>query len=255
VDGRIQDFLPQFLAFKGDSADVLHAVLVHFTAAGTLQEGNILLNLPLDVALRLFRVFGVAEGRVENKQGNVEIARLHLVPFQHGPADVVAAHQHVRFGQPSDRTAVNRRAGDVGTGIGTQIVGIAHRFGFLAQIDAHLAGADHGSVILRIDGNHIHGDQRLHRPAARDPGHLLVVLPGHFGVDIIGRHDIPHFLFGFDFPFFLIRVYFGHDISFHTISRNASKRVFSCPSPGRGSSISKSRTGIPASSMLFRMSG
>jgi len=166
-------------------------------------------------------------GRVEDEKRHLEIPGLNFVPLENGSADVVAAHQHVRFGEPADRAAVHGGAGNVAAGVRAQIARVAHFFRFFAQIDAHLAGADHGAVVFRINGYNIHGNQRLHRAAAGDPGHLFVVLAGCLGVDVIRRHDVAHRLFVVDGLGLLVFRVVCHGGSFHSISKKASKRVAS----------------------------
>ncbi len=236
MHGRVEHLLPEFLAGDGELPDLLHAVIIERLAAVLLKELDIFVDLPAHVFLDIRIVPGMAEGRVQNEQRYIEIPGLDFIPFQDGPADIVAAHEHVGFWKPADRPSVDGGAGNVRAGIGAQVAGIAHGFGLLVKPDAHAAGADHGPVILGINGNDIHHDQGLHGAAARDPGDLLARLSGRLGVDVIGRHDVLHRFDGLDLSFLFFRIrhfrFFRHFHLLYSISKKASKRVRNCPSGG-----------------------
>ena len=46
---------------------------------------------------------------------------LNFIPFEHRPADIVTAYQHVRPGQAADGPSVVCRTADIGSGIGAKI--------------------------------------------------------------------------------------------------------------------------------------
>ncbi len=261
VHRRIEDRLPEPLPLDGEPPHLLDPVVIELLSADVLQKGDVFVDLPLDVALRLRGKSRVAEGGVEDEERNLEIPGLHLVPFEDRPADVVAADEHVGPGEAADRSAVDRRAGDIRAGIGAQVARIAHRLGLLAEIHPHLARPDHRPVVLRIDGDDVHRDQGLHRTAARDPGDLLPRLLRGLRLDIVGRHDLLHPRDRLDLPLFLRLVFFRHCLlpyhcmqisrwnaslrDFQIISTNASNRVRSWPSAGSRSSTSMTMLGDP----------
>ena len=206
VHGGVQYRLPQFLSGDGELPHLLHPVIVIFLPTMFFQKAEIFIDLPADIFSHLPGIFRMAERGVEDKQRHVEIPGLNLVPFEDGAADIVAADEHVRSGKTADRSAVYRSTGNIRTGVRTEVTGIAHGFGLLIECSAHAAGADHGPVILRIDGDDIHHNERLHRTATRDPCNLLSGLPGRLGFDIVGRHDFFHLFGGLDLSLFFLRV-------------------------------------------------
>ena len=166
--------------------------MVHFFPAVRLQKGDIFIQLTPHVTPGLIGKFGVDHGGIQDKEGNVEEPCLDLIPFQHRAADVVAAHQHVRFRQSPDGAAVDRGAGDIGPGVGAEVAGIPHGFRFFAQVHTHFRRPDHGTVVFRVHRDHVHGDERFHGAAAGDPGDFFPGRIGRLGFYIVGGHDLFH---------------------------------------------------------------
>src|SRR5450759_6005082 len=95
----------------------IHAVIVKFPSTGFFNKRDIFIDLTADITGYLIRITGMAKGRIQHKKRYVEITRLNFIPFEYSSADVVAAHQHVRFGQTTDGAAVDGGAGDIGARI------------------------------------------------------------------------------------------------------------------------------------------
>ena len=118
VCGRIQYFLPQHLCLKRTKQYLIQTVIIEFSFAGAFQKSEVLIKLTANIPGDLRCVLRMTNGRIENEQGHIEIQRLNFIPFKNCPADIIAAHQHVGFGQTLERTAINSRAGNIGAGIG-----------------------------------------------------------------------------------------------------------------------------------------
>jgi len=190
--GCIQDFLPELLASQGKPAHLEAFINVKPLSTGLFEERDVFSHLSAHISSRLLSEPCVAKRGIEDKQRNVEISCLDLVPLQHRAADIVAADEHVGFRQASYWSPVYWCAGNISPGIGAQIGTVAHGLRLFAQVAPHVGCADHGAVILRVYGDHIHYNERLHRSAAGNPGNFLSIVFCRFGIYIVLEHDVPH---------------------------------------------------------------
>src|SRR5664280_1110245 len=96
-----------------------HAVIVKFPSTGSFNKRDVFVNLTADKTGDLIRITGMAKRCVQQKKRHIEITRLYFIPFEDSSADVVAAHQHVGFGQTADGAAVDGGAGYIGARVRT----------------------------------------------------------------------------------------------------------------------------------------
>jgi hypothetical protein len=129
------------------------------------------------------------KGSVKEKEWNLKSTSLDLVPFDHGPTDVVSTDKKIWFGEFSQGAPASQGGPNVREGIRAEIAGITLVFGCLTERYRHPRGSAHGSVIFRIKRKDPHGVEGFHRSAACDPGHLLAKPGRPLRYQIIGSHE------------------------------------------------------------------
>jgi hypothetical protein len=95
--GKFEDLSPKRNAFKGTGTDLFESFLWKGAMELFLEKGDIFFHLVPNVSQSMFLGLIMDKGCVEEKDGHLKSTGLKLIPFDHGPADIIAAYQKIGF--------------------------------------------------------------------------------------------------------------------------------------------------------------
>src|SRR3990172_4261899 len=110
------------------------------------KKTNIPFHLLFGIVHRVFMDLVVNERGVEEKERYVQGACLDLVPFDDRPADIIAAYEKVRFGEPAERSFARHGRTDISQSVGAEVTGISLLLSRLTKGNGHPGRAAHSPV-------------------------------------------------------------------------------------------------------------